>query len=150
MVCHKLSNPLIWLLHYVHIDTVLVVFLLEGIEEQVETGEVGERNEFSDWCALFLSKRFEQFEVKVAHFLLCDWGDGVDWVEPNIECWCVVKVFEAGRSKLFGILNRWYFLDKFGALWQNLGVGLAEVWNVGVEVILGVSFTVCDLVYHWS
>jgi len=72
MVSHELSNPLIWLLHYVHIDTVLVVLLLEGIEEEVETGKVGERNEFSDRCALFLSKRFEEFEVKVAYFLLCD------------------------------------------------------------------------------
>jgi len=61
--CHKLSDPRSGLLDQVHVDAILVVLLLVGVQEQVETGKVGEADELSGRCALLLSQGLEELEV---------------------------------------------------------------------------------------
>ena len=72
VLCYKVCNPLVGFLEHVHVDTILIILLLVGIEEQIKTCQIRKRNKFSNRCALLVSQRFVKFEMQVTNFLLGD------------------------------------------------------------------------------
>ena len=50
----EIGHPSAWMLDNLPVDTVFVIFLLVGVQEEIQTGEVAERDEFSERGALFV------------------------------------------------------------------------------------------------
>ena len=44
VLCYKVCNPLVWFLKHVHVDTILIILLLVGIEEQIKTTFISVEN----------------------------------------------------------------------------------------------------------
>jgi len=143
---HKLGHPLVGTLDHVHVDTVLEVFLLEGIREEVQACKVGERDEFGEGGALTLAKSCEQFEMQVADFLLGDRGQRVDWVKPDIDVGVRCQLVEASGSEPSLVSLRHQFLDKRCSLGNELRVLVAEVVDIDIELLfilcLGQTFLI--------
>ena len=72
MACGELCDPDTWASNHFLVHTVLKVFLLMRVKEQVKTGKVTEADEFGQGASLLVSERLEQFVVQVANLLLCD------------------------------------------------------------------------------
>ena len=138
VISSEISNPLAGMGHNLLIHTVLEIFLLMGVEEQVKTGQVAEASVFWDGCALLGTEAREELVVQVADLLLCDRWKWVDGVEPLIEGGLEGQLGEASffESRWFGNISN--SLDESRPLGQHIGVIITEVVDVLVEVIGGV------------
>lgn len=63
MVRHEGRDPHVGVLHNLLIHTVLIVLLHVSIEEEVETGDVGERYVLGEGSALFVTQGLEELVV---------------------------------------------------------------------------------------
>ena len=72
MACGELSDPDARASYHFLVHTVLKVFLLVRVKEQVQTGKVTKANKFGQGASLLVSERLEQFVVQVADLFLCD------------------------------------------------------------------------------
>ena len=123
--------------HNLLIHTVLEIFLLMGIEEQVKTGQIAEASEFWEGSALLGTEAREELVVQVADLLLCDRWKWVDGVEPLIEGGLEGQLGEASffESLWFGNISD--SLDESCPLRQHISVIITEVVDVVVEVVGG-------------
>ena len=150
VLCYKVCNPLVGFLKHVHVDTILIILLLVGIEEQIKTCQIRKRNKFSNWCALLVSQRFVKFEMQVTNLLLGNWGNCINWVEPGIQGFVLIKLLKALLIELSLILDLRNFLDEAGAHWENFCVGFTEIVCVSDQILLSVSLSICFCICHWS
>ena len=72
MIGCEVCNPLAGMGHNLLVHTVLEIFLLVGIEEEVETGEIAEGGVFGERGALLGTEAREELVMQVADFLLSD------------------------------------------------------------------------------
>ena len=150
VLCYKVCDPLIGFLKHVDVYTILIILLLVGIKEQIKTCQIRKRNKFSNWCALLVSQRFVKFEMQVTYLLLGDWGNCINWIEPSIQCFVLIKLIKACLKELSLILDLRNFLHEACAHWENFSVGFTEIVRVGDQILFSVSLSVCFCICHWS
>ena len=150
VLCYKVCNPLVGFLEHVHVDTILIILLLVGIEEQIKTCQIRKRNKFSNRCALLVSQRFVKFEMQVTNFLLGDWSNCINWVEPGIQGFVLIKLFKAFLIELSLILDLRNFLNEACAHWENFCVGFTEIVRVSDQILFSVCLSARFCICHWS
>ena len=150
VLCYKVCNPLVWFLKHVHVDTILIILLLVGIEEQIKTCQIRKRDKFSNWCALLVSQRFVKFEVQVANLLLGDWGNCINWVEPGIQGFVLIKLLKALLIELSFILDLRNLLHEACAHWEDFCIGFTEIVRVSDQILFSVCLSICFCICHWS
>ena len=85
MVRDESSCPLVGIVNYIFVHTILEVFLLVRIKEKVQTGEVTKGGEFGYGSSVLFMERGEQFVVQVTDLFLSNGGERIDGVKPNVE-----------------------------------------------------------------
>lgn len=59
-------------LHNVRVHAILEILLHVCIEEEIQAGNIAEGDVLSEGGALLVAKRFEQLEMQVTDFFLCN------------------------------------------------------------------------------
>ena len=82
--------------------------------------------------------------MQITNLLLRDGRDCIDGVEPAIEGWCLLKLFEAGFCELCSVLNRRNLLDEASSHWKNFTVRITEIFNVDIEILFRIFISLCN------
>ena len=88
-----------------------------GVQEQIETRQVGERHKFCGRGTLLVSQGVEELEVQITDLLLRHGRNCIDWVKPAIKGRSLLKLFKAGFCELFSVLNLGNLLDERRTHW---------------------------------